>query len=46
MYRVKQRFGGSLTLRDDDAQLAEAWAMMCALNKMMKAGIPESERID
>ncbi len=27
MYRVKQLFGGSLTLRDYDGQVAEAMAM-------------------
>jgi len=45
MYRVKQLFGGSLTLRDYDAQVAEAMAMVRALNKMTKAGMPESVRI-
>ncbi|NIG98880.1 MAG: IS5/IS1182 family transposase, partial [Serratia symbiotica] len=46
MYRVKQLFGGSLTLRDYDGQVAEAWTMVCrALNKMTKAGMPESIRI-
>ncbi|NIG98795.1 MAG: IS5/IS1182 family transposase, partial [Serratia symbiotica] len=44
--RVKQLFGGSLTLRDYDGQVAEAWAMVCrALHKMTKAGMPESIRI-
>jgi hypothetical protein len=42
MYRVKQLFGGSLALRDYDAQVAEALAMARALNKMTKAGMPES----
>lgn len=42
MYRVKQLFGGSLTLRDYDGQVAEALAMVRALNKMTKAGMPES----
>ncbi|HAJ7145568.1 TPA: IS4/IS5 family transposase, partial [Escherichia coli] len=42
MYRVKQLFGGSLTLRDYDARVAEALAMVRALNKMTKAGMPES----
>ncbi|KAB3085607.1 IS5 family transposase [Escherichia coli] len=42
MYRVKQLFGGSLTLRDNDARVAEALAMVRALNKMTKAGMPES----
>ncbi|EKS7764879.1 IS5 family transposase [Edwardsiella ictaluri] len=45
MYRIKQLFGGSLTLREYDAQVAEALAMVRALNKMTKAGMPESERI-
>ncbi|VCX04806.1 Putative transposase (identified by ISEscan HMM) [Escherichia coli] len=44
MYRVKQLFGGSLTLRDYDGQVAEAMAVR-ALNKMTKAGMPESVRI-
>ena len=33
-------FGGSLTLRND-GQVAEALAMVRALNKMTKAGMPE-----
>ncbi|MEW2997119.1 IS5/IS1182 family transposase, partial [Escherichia coli] len=45
MYRVKQLFGGSLTLRDYDCQVAEAMALVRALNKMTKAGMPESVRI-
>ncbi len=46
MYRVKQLFGGSLTLRDYDGQVAEAMApVVRALNKMTKAGMPESMRI-
>lgn len=38
MYRVKPLFGGSLTLRDYEAQVAEALAMVRALSKMTKAG--------
>ncbi len=45
MYRVKQRFGGSLTLRDYDGRVAEAMAMVRALNKTTKLGMPESVRI-
>ncbi len=45
MYRMKLLFGGSVTLRDYDGQVAEALAMVCALNKMTKAGMPESVRI-
>ncbi len=37
--------GGSLTLRDYDGQVAEAMALVRALNKMTKAGMPESVRI-
>jgi len=42
---MKSLFGGSLTLRDFDGQVAEALAMGRALNKMMKTGMPESVRI-
>ena len=45
MYRVKQLFGGSLTLRDYDSQVAEALTMVRALNKMTKASMPESRCI-
>ncbi|KAB3085356.1 IS5/IS1182 family transposase, partial [Escherichia coli] len=51
MYRIKQLFGGSLTWRAWDGQVAEAlamamaMAMACALNKMTKADMPESVRI-
>ncbi|EHT98027.1 transposase [Pantoea stewartii subsp. stewartii DC283] len=45
MYRIKQLFGGSLTLRDYDGQVAEALAMVRALNRMTKAGMAESIRI-
>lgn len=45
MYRIKQLFGGSLTLRAYDGQVAEALAMARALNKMTKASMPESVRI-
>jgi hypothetical protein len=41
----KELFGGSLTLRDYDGLFAEALAMVRALNKMTKAGMPESVRI-
>ena len=45
MYRMKQLLGYSLTLRDYDGQVAEAMAMVRALNRMTKAGMPESVRI-
>jgi hypothetical protein len=45
MYRIKQLFGGHLTLRDYNAQVGEAMAMISALNKMTRAGMPESVRV-
>lgn len=46
MCRVKQLLrGGALTLRDYDGLVAEAMAMVRMLNKMTKAGMPESVRI-
>ena len=42
MYRVKQLLGGTLTLLDYDGQVAEAMSMLSSLNKMTKAGMPES----
>ncbi|KAB3084242.1 IS5/IS1182 family transposase, partial [Escherichia coli] len=45
MYRIKQLFGGALTWRTWDGQVAEALAMACTLNKMTKADMPESVRI-
>ncbi len=45
MYRMKQLLGDPLTLRNYDGQVAEALAMVCARNKMTKAGMPESVRI-
>ncbi|MEI9605588.1 hypothetical protein V5053_25585, partial [Enterobacter hormaechei] len=44
-YRMKQLLGDSLTLHDYDGQVAEAMAMVRALNRMTKAGMPESVRI-
>ena len=45
MCRVEQIYGGTLTLRDYDCQVADALAMVRALNKMTSAGMPESVRI-
>ncbi|NIG63053.1 MAG: IS5/IS1182 family transposase, partial [Serratia symbiotica] len=45
MYRVKQLFGGYLLLRDYDAQVALAMVMICALNKMTLAGMPDTVRV-
>ncbi len=45
IYRVKRLFGGHLTLHDYDAQAGEAMAMIRALNKMTRGGMPERVRI-
>jgi hypothetical protein len=45
MYRVKHYIGEALTLRDYDGQVAEALAMVRALNKMTTAGMPDSVHI-
>lgn len=45
LYGAKQLFGGSLTLRDYNGQIAEGLAMVRALNKMTKADMPESVSI-
>ncbi|MDI7043240.1 IS5/IS1182 family transposase, partial [Escherichia coli] len=45
MYRMKQLLGDSLRLSDYDGQVAEDMAMMRELNRMTKAGMPESVRI-
>lgn len=45
MYRVKQLFGGHMSLRDYDEQVAEAMVVIRALNKMTLSGIPKSVRV-
>ncbi len=45
MYGIKQVSGDLLTLRAYDSQLVETLAMARALNKMTKAGVPESMQI-
>ncbi|NIH16398.1 MAG: hypothetical protein G5700_08305 [Serratia symbiotica] len=44
-YRVKQLFGGHLSLRDYDGHVAEALAIIYVLNKMLLAGMSESVRL-
>ncbi|KFD06512.1 transposase [Rahnella aquatilis CIP 78.65 = ATCC 33071] len=45
MHLVKQQFGGHLTLLDYEAKVGEAMAIVRALNKMTRTGVPESVRI-
>ncbi|EKF9792823.1 IS5 family transposase [Vibrio cholerae] len=43
MYRVKQMLGGRLNLRNYNAQVGEAYAMIKALNKLTGLGMPETQ---
>lgn len=45
MFRIKTLPGGYLSLRDYDAQVGEAMAMVKALNRMTLLGMPDSIRI-
>jgi len=45
MFRIKTLLGGYLSLRDYDAQVGEAMAMVKALNRMTLLGMPHSVRI-
>ncbi|TBQ54380.1 IS5/IS1182 family transposase, partial [Klebsiella quasipneumoniae subsp. similipneumoniae] len=45
MYRVKQLFGGSLTKKKMRGGNGQQIITVRALNKMTKAGMPESVRI-
>ena len=45
MFRIKILLGGHLSLRDYDAQVGEAMAMVKALNQMTLLGMPHSVRI-
>ncbi|GAK86857.1 mobile element protein [Vibrio ponticus] len=45
MYRVKQLLGASLTLRNYNAQVGEAYAMIKVLKKLTGIGIPETQYV-
>ena len=45
MYRVKQLFGGKLSLRNYSAQVGETYAMLKALNKLTGLGMAICERV-
>ncbi|WP_440863850.1 hypothetical protein [Symbiopectobacterium purcellii] len=45
MFRIKTLLGGHLSLRDYEAQVGEAIAMVKALNRMTLLGMPHSVRI-
>ncbi|WP_139158999.1 IS5 family transposase, partial [Vibrio sonorensis] len=42
MFRVKKRLGGTLSLRNDNAQVGETYAMIKALNKLTGLGMPKT----
>ena len=41
MYRVKQLLGGKLSLRNYNGQVGDTYAMIKALNKLIRLGMPE-----
>lgn len=46
MYRYKQLISGKLSLRVYNAQIGEIMAGVCALNKMLRLGMPERQMTD
>ncbi|GMM90175.1 hypothetical protein MTsN2n6_31490 [Vibrio fortis] len=46
MYRVKQLLGGKLSLRNYNVQVGETYAMIKAMNKLIRLGMPETQYID
>lgn len=45
MYQAKQLFGEKLNLRNYNALVDETYAMIKALNKLTRLGMPETQRI-
>ena len=45
MYRVKQLLGGRLSLRNDNAQVGETYAMIKALNELTGLSMTATCRI-
>ena len=45
MYRIKQLLGGTLSMRNYNAQVGEAYPMIRALNKLTGLGMPETHYI-
>ncbi|MCL1069911.1 IS5/IS1182 family transposase, partial [Shewanella xiamenensis] len=44
-YRIKQLLGGTLSMRNYNAQVGEAYAMIRALNKLTGLGMPETHYV-
>jgi hypothetical protein len=45
MYRIKQLLGGTLSMRNYNAQVGETYAMIRALNKLTGLGMPETHYV-
>ncbi|ATF09034.1 Mobile element protein [Candidatus Enterovibrio altilux] len=45
MFQIKKLLGGTLSLRDHNAQISKTCTMIKASNKMAKLGIPKIEAI-
>lgn len=46
MYRVRRLLGGWLSLIKYNTQVGEAYAMIKALNKLTRLGLPKTCRVD
>jgi len=44
-YATKPLLGGKLSLRNDNAQVGETYAMIKALNKLTGLGMPETQYV-
>lgn len=45
MYRIKQLLGGTLSMRNYNAQVGETYTMIRALNKLTGLGMPETHYV-
>ncbi|ATF09722.1 Mobile element protein [Candidatus Enterovibrio altilux] len=45
MLRVKKLFGGTLSLRDYNAQISKIYAMVKTLNKLTELSMPKIQKI-
>ncbi|ATF08868.1 Mobile element protein [Candidatus Enterovibrio altilux] len=45
MIRVKNLLGGTLSLRDNTTQISKIYAMIKALNKLIKLGIHNTKAV-
>jgi len=45
MYRIKQLLGGTLSMRNYNAQVGETYTMIRTLNKLTGLGMPETQNV-